>query len=306
MNYKIAVFGVKDTSEYMANYLAEHGHKPGLMITIDEAVASRNDISGLCDLSAVAGRLGMDIYKAPDYSLSDEKTKKFFAENSFDIGISMGWQRIIPGYILNAFRTGIYGFHGSCGHLPYGRGRSPLNWTVIKGDTRFINHFFKYSEVADWGSIYSVRAFEVNPHDTIRTLQYKAMLAGCAQALELVKNGGGGGLSDFKFDEGAATWYQKRTAADGKITFDMKTRQIYNLVRGVTKPFPGAFMECGDLRVQVWQVYPFDQMLDFSKYQNGEIIEIFDNNPIMKTVDGSIIVTSYESPRALTKGMRFQ
>ena len=104
MNYKIAVFGVKDTSEYMVNYLADNGFKPDLIVTIDDAVASRNEISGLCDLTGLAERMDIAIYKAPDYSLADEATVRFFSENTFEIGISMGWQRIIPGNILNAFQ----------------------------------------------------------------------------------------------------------------------------------------------------------------------------------------------------------
>ncbi len=306
MHYNVTVFGTKDTTGYLVKYLIDHDAKPDLVVTIDEAVMKRNHIAGYADVGDVAKQYGIEVYRATDYSLGDEDTQAFFRENSFKIGISMGWQRIIPKSVLDCFEVGIFGYHGSCGQLPFGRGRSPLNWTIIKGDTRFINHFFCYSEVADWGSIYSTRTFEVTPHDSIRTLQYKAMLVGCQQALELVQKDGEGGLTNFQFDQSVKTWYKKRGPEDGRVSFGMRTRDIHNLVRGVTDPFPGAFMEMDGHRVQVWQVQPFDQVIDFSSYRNGEIIEIFDGNLIIKTVDGSLLITSYESDMELKAGMRFE
>ena len=52
-------------------------------------------------------------------------------------------------------------------------------------------------------------------------------------------------------------WYEKRTAADGKLDFHKKTRELYDLIRGVTRPFPGAFAFCGDRKVTIWSAHPF-------------------------------------------------
>ena len=101
-------------------------------------------------------------------------------------------------------------------------------------------------------------------------------------------------------------WYTKRTAADGKIDFHGKTRDIYNLVRGVTRPFPGAFCLCGDDRVTVWSVHPFDEIMDFSAYAPGEIIDSIDGKLIVRTVDGSLLIEEYECGRRLLPGDRLE
>lgn len=97
-------------------------------------------------------------------------------ENEFEIAVSMGWQRLIPKYVLDKFAYGVYGFHGNCGYLPFGRGRSPLNWSIIQGDTRFNLNLFRYDENADSPNVFATEMFSITSHDDIRTAQYKNMI----------------------------------------------------------------------------------------------------------------------------------
>ena len=107
------------------------------------------------------------------------------------------------------------------------------------------------------------------------------------------------GRSDSKdFD----SWYEKRTAADGKIDFHGRTRDIYNLIRGVAAPFPGAYAFADEDKVIIWEAQPFDEMIDFSKYAPGEVIDVFDGHPIVRTVDGSLLIKKYEAERVLQQG----
>ena len=98
------------------------------------------------------------------------------------------------------------------------------------------------------------------------------------------------------------SWYVKRTAADGKIDFHHRTREIYNLVRGVAAPFPGAYAYMGDKKVTIWKAHPFDEMIDFSDYAPGEVIDVFDNKPVVRTVDGSLLIDEYEAETELHTG----
>jgi UDP-4-amino-4-deoxy-L-arabinose formyltransferase/UDP-glucuronic acid dehydrogenase (UDP-4-keto-hexauronic acid decarboxylating) len=52
----------------------------------------------------------------------------------------------------------------------------------------------------------------------------------------------------------------------------------------------------------VWQAHPFDEMIDFSAYAPGEVIDIFDGKPILRTVDGSLLIDKYESQTKLQVG----
>lgn len=302
MRYKVVVFGVKDTSENIVSFIQEHICPVDLVVTISPEVTKKNQVSGYKGLSGLTEKYGIPVYEADSYFLTDEKTQKFFAENEFDIGISMGWQRLIPKSVLDRFAYGIYGFHGNAGYLPFGRGRSPLNWSIILGDTRFNLNLFRYDEKADSPNVFATEMFSITPQDDIRTAQYKNMICSknlIKKLLAAYKEGNISVRTDYKdFD----SWYNKRTAADGKIDFHGRTREIYNLIRGVAAPFPGAFAYVGEEKVTVWEAQPFDEMIDFSAYAPGEVIDVFDNHPIVRTVDGSLLIKKYESEKELQAG----
>ncbi|MCR5179555.1 MAG: hypothetical protein K6C95_11315 [Lachnospiraceae bacterium] len=327
MHYKVVVFGVKDTSEVTIDHIRDNLCPVDLLVTIDPSVTMKNHIAGYKGLAGTTDRYGIPVFAAMSYSLRDELSEKFFSKNTFDIGIVVGWQRLIPKHVLGAFRIGVFGFHGNAGYLPFGRGRSPLNWSIILGDTRFHLNLFRYDEFADSPNIFATELFSINAHDDIRTAQYKNMI--CTNRLidrlltkylngeEIVINS-----DSMDFD----SWFDKRTAADGRIDWHARTRDIYNLIRGVAAPFPGAFCTAADgnwredlreylagstdapepdrlKRVMIWQAQPFDEIIDFSAYAPGEIISIFDNRPIVRTVDGSLLIDRYESEIALKPGV---
>ena len=296
-NYKVVVFGVKDTSENIIDYIQTQLCQVDLVITVAKEVTGKNQISGYKGLSFITDRYGIPVYEAKSYGLADDETKAFFESNTFEIGIVMGWQRLIPAYVLDRFEYGIFGFHGNCGYLPFGRGRSPLNWSVILGDSRFNLNLFRYDEKADSPNVFATEMFSINAHDDIRTAQYKNMIASKRLIAKLIAAYKSGKVEIHTDSKDYDSWYQKRTPADGKIDWKDRTRNIYNLIRGVAAPFPGAFCYVNDdpnLKVTIWRAKPFDEMMDFSMYSPGEIVDVFDGKPIVRTVDGSIIIDEYE------------
>ena len=308
MHYKVVVFGVKDTSENIIEFIRQELCPVDLVITIAPKVLEHNQVSGFKGLSHLTEDYGIPVFEADSYFLNDERTKEFIANNSFDLGIVMGWQRLVPKEVLDAFKSGIYGFHGNCGYLPFGRGRSPLNWSIILGDTRFNLNLFRYDEHADSPNVFATEMFQINEHDDIRSAQYKNMICSKNLIRKLVTTYMEQGQIPIRTDSiDYDSWYNKRTASDGKIDFKDRTRNIYNLIRGVAAPFPGAFcyadIEDDDHKVTVWEAHPFDEMMDFSGYAPGEIIDVFDGKPIVRTVDGSIRIDRYESNIQLTSKM---
>lgn len=317
MKYKVVVFGVKDTSENIVEFIHKNICPVELVITISREVLNKNQVSGFKGLSVLTERHGIPVFEADSYFLTDEKTRKFMEENEFDIAVSMGWQRLIPKYVLDKFAYGVYGFHGNCGYLPFGRGRSPLNWSIIQGDTRFNLNLFRYDENADSPNVFATEMFSITVHDDIRTAQYKNMICSKNLIRKLLKAYEEKNIVIRTESKDFDSWYNKRTAADGKIDFHGRTRDIYNLIRGVAAPFPGAFAsvmpgDAGDEfksivvtpseKVTIWEAHPFDEMMDFSAYAPGEVIDVFDGKPIVRTVDGSLLIDRYECGREIKAG----
>ncbi|MBE5822942.1 MAG: hypothetical protein E7308_02610 [Butyrivibrio sp.] len=306
MHYNVVVFGVKDTSENIIEFIQSEICKVDLVITIAPKVLEHNQVSGFKGLNFLTDKFGIPVFEADSYFLNDEKTTEFMNNNTFGIGIVMGWQRLIPKEVLDKFDPGIFGFHGNCGYLPFGRGRSPLNWSIILGDSRFNLNLFKYDEKADSPNVFATEMFQINEHDDIRTAQYKNMMCSKNLIRKLLTTYLEKGTVNIRTDsKDFDSWYNKRTAKDGKIDFTDRTRNIYNLIRGVAAPFPGAFcyadVEDDVHKVTVWQAHPFDEMMDLSAFAPGEIVDIFDGKLVVRTVDGSLLIDKYECQSELKK-----
>lgn len=306
MHYDLTVFGVKEATRGFVEYLHAEVRRVDLLVTIGDKVLAKNHVAGFAALADFARAGGVPVFSTDAYACDDTRCRDFFGNNTFDLGICVGWQRLFPKWLLDRFRHGIFGFHGSCGYLPFGRGRSPLNWSLIRGDTRFILNLFRYDEMPDSPNVFKNMMFEINATDDIATLEYKSAwvwrkLARCL--LDAYASGEINVKSDSKdFD----SWYAKRTPDDGRLDFTARTRDIYNLVRATTRPFSGAFAYLEEVKVVIWAASPFDSILDFSGFSPGEVIDVFDDRPVIRTVDGSLLVREYESGTVLRPGMRLR
>lgn len=293
-HYKIVVFGIKETTRHIVTALHEQGIQIDLIISINPHLRQKLHLPEAIDLAPIAKQIGADYYCAQDYHLQHDDS--FFNRHQFSLGIAYGWQRLIPSSILNRFSNGIFGFHASPNRLPKGRGHSPLNWSLILGKKKLYNHFFKYNTIADTGDIYSITPFSITPNDTILTLSYKSLLCAQREIPRLVHDIERGLLKTTSQHHPRRGYlFPRRTLKDGLIDFSHQTTlSIVNLIRGTTFPFPGAycFLSTGE-RIILWEAWAFDSLLDFSLYLPGTVISCFYQLPVIKTIDGTIIVKKY-------------
>ena len=86
----------------------------------------------------------------------------------------------------------------------------------------------------------------------------------------------------------------KEHPADGLIDWEKSISDIYNLVRAVTKPYPGAFTYNGFDKIFIWKAQPFDKNILYTNKSLGEVVEVFDDNTfIVNCCDGTILVTEH-------------
>jgi methionyl-tRNA formyltransferase len=173
-----------------------------------------------------------------------------------------------------------------------------MNWSLIQNKELFYTHLFQYKPGVDDGPIAGVQTFDITPHDTCHTLHFKnvaAMVQLCARLLpELLS----GTAQLVPQPQGQATYYPKREAEDGLIYWDDNTVEIYNLIRAVTRPFPGAFAFLDNdpsRKILLWRAIPFDTRLRWPRAVPGEIVEVFyDGSLVVKTRDSSLLVLDSE------------
>lgn len=263
-------------------------------------------VAGYYPMTDIADEYDIPVYYPESYEMTNETDKQHFRENPPDLMIVNGWQRLIRDPVLETLSIGALGVHGSASGVPKGRGRSPLNWSLFEDLDRFLLSVIKLDTGIDSGSIVDTRKYDITDFDTIRTLYYKLVMATTGILLESIPS-----ILDKTFQytnqEGEATYYPKRTPGDGAIHWHNSTRDIYNLVRAVADPYPGAFTEYDDKRVFIWEAVPFSTDFGFDATE-GEIVQVFKTTCdfVVRTGDGTLLVTEWEAENFIPhEGMRF-
>ena len=264
------------------------------VMTLTEKQASEWNVSGYYDFSSLCKTHHINCHYPNAFSLKDYEDLKFFRKNRFDLLIVAGWQRLIPDSILNTLTVGAIGIHGSSKKLPKGRGRSPINWSIIEGSRKYFVHVFLMDPGVDSGPVLGIYEFEITPFDTCDSLYKKVTIASkriILNTLDEILNG----TATFTKQKGKPTFYPKRTPEDGRLNFKQPTELVYNFIRAITKPYPGAFCYLGEEKIFIWKAIPFGRGIDYPKFKPGTICEVFqDRTFLVKTDDGTLLVLNYE------------
>ncbi len=298
---KLLMVGCHEAGWNAIKLLLEKGIKFAYFITISAELANRNHVSGYRDFTDLAVKYNIPIYYAEKYSLTGEGDIAFFEDKSFDLLIQGGWQRLFPKFILDKLKIGAIGGHGSADFLPKGRGRSPINWSLIENKKRFIMHFFLMKPDIDDGDVFYFEMFDINEWDDCETLYYKISIV-TYKVLEKIINHNLLDNVNHVPQIGSPTYYSKRTEKDGEIDWSKDVFTIYNLIRAVTKPYPGAYSFCSGEKVKIWRAQPFDTRIDYPSGEYGQIIYVFNKDLVVKCHSGLLLIKEYESNKELLLG----
>jgi methionyl-tRNA formyltransferase len=164
---------------------------------------------------------------------------------------SFYYRHMIPEKILRIPPKGAYNLHGSL--LPAYRGRCPVNWVLVHGEERTGVTLHHMVEKADAGDIVGQRVVPIAKDDTAFTLYGKLCVAAgilLDEFLPLMKIGRAPRIPQ---DISLASYFGGRRPEDGRIDWSWPAARIYNLIRAVTDPYPGAFCSLADgSRLMIW------------------------------------------------------
>jgi methionyl-tRNA formyltransferase len=186
-----------------------------------------------------------------------------------DLIFSFYYRNMIKEEILNIPSLGAFNMHGSL--LPKYRGRVPINWAVLNGEKETgvtLHHMVKK---ADAGDIVDQEKVLIGPEDTAQEVFNKCVTAArlvLERQLGLIMKGT---APRRKQDESQATTFGGRKPEDGRINWTESAESIYNLIRAVTQPYPGAFTEAGGKKLFIWWAKP---AAGPSKGAPGEVLSL--------------------------------
>jgi len=167
-----------------------------------------------------------------------------------DMLLSVWYRRLLGTELLALPRIAALNLHGSL--LPKYRGRAPVNWALVNGESRTGVTLHHMIAEADAGDVVAQEALDIDPEDTAVTLYRRMVKVGVDLLLDAYPAVLAGTVLRRAQDHAQATVFPRRRPEDGRVEWHWPARRIADMIRAVTHPYPGAFIGDGAARLYLW------------------------------------------------------
>ncbi|MFL0606839.1 formyltransferase family protein [Cylindrospermopsis raciborskii G7] len=210
--------------------------------------SNSNFNADFCSLIPIAKRCGIPFFV--DSKNNQNDMEHWIKSRSPDIVYCFGWSYLLKKEILSLPKLGVIGYHPTA--LPKNRGRHPIIWALALGLTETASSFFIMDEGADSGDLISQKKVIISNTDNAASLYSKLTSVALKQVETFTSLLASGKIQRIPQDHTQSNYWRKRTKLDGKIDWRMSTKGIYNLVRALAKPYPGAHCEYNSNEIKIW------------------------------------------------------
>jgi methionyl-tRNA formyltransferase len=236
-------------------------------------------MSGGIDLAETACAAQIPVKKGRN--VNDPEAVAWIREKAPDVLLVVGWTQLVKPQLLEVPRTAALGFHASL--LPKYRGRAPVNWAILNGESETGNTMIVLEPGADEGDIVSQRRIPITFEDDCATIYQKVSDAECEMLDEILPLIRQGRMPRLKQDPSQATVMPKRRPEDGLIDWNWTSKRLYDWIRALTHPYPGAFTYLSGQKISIWKASMAAGPL---RNPPGSIAYDGDGCPLVATQDG--------------------
>ncbi len=242
---RVVVFGYHEVGYRCLEWLHDQGTDVAALYTHEDDPHEHLWFRSIKDLAV---RRGIPVYTPS--SVREGAILEAIRAARPDVIYSFYYRHMLPAPILAIPARGAYNMHGSL--LPRYRGRVPINWAIINGERETGATLHHMVARADAGDIVDQERCPIGPEDTARDVFLKvtdAAVRVLARSHDAIIAGCAGRTPQ---DERLATTFGARRPEDGRIAWDQDGTAIFNFVRALTDPYPGAFSELRGERFVIW------------------------------------------------------
>jgi methionyl-tRNA formyltransferase len=197
----------------------------------------------------LAGRHGIEPRVVAD--LNDPADAERIRAVAPDFLFSFYFKKMIPEGVLALAKRGALNMHGSL--LPAFRGRSPVNWAILKGAAETGASLHYMTGKPDAGDLVDAERVKIGPDDDVLGVSRRvgdAAVTVLARALPKLK---AGTAPRTPLDLSKGSYFGGRKPEDGEIDWTKPAKEIHDLVRAVSRPWPGAFTDVFSKPVKIWK-----------------------------------------------------
>jgi methionyl-tRNA formyltransferase len=251
---RVVVFGYHNIGYVCLQELLRQGHEVAAVVTHED---DPNEEIWFQSVPTLARESGLRTYTP-----NDPNTPEFvelIEGLQPDLLFSFYYRHMLKAPLLAIPPQGCLNLHGS--YLPFYRGRCPVNWVLVNGESETGVTLHYMVEKPDAGDIVAQRKVPIAFEDTAATLYEKLTVAAQGMFAETLPLLAAGTAPRIAQNHSQSSYYGGRKPADGHFDWDWPALRIYNLVRAVTHPYPGAFTEFGGRKLLVWDCVPVENEL---------------------------------------------
>ncbi len=282
---RILFFGYSEIGHDCLNLLLERGDDVVALITHADDPRERIWFK---TPATVARARGVPVF-TPDSVNTPEWFERITALRP-DLILSAYYRHLISPRILELARLGAFNLHGSL--LPKFRGRAPINWAIVHGATETGITLHRMVKRADAGASVDQARVAIGPRDNAEQVFRNVLPLARAVLARQIDALLAGTPPETPQDESQATYFGGRTPEHGRIDWSRPSATIFNLIRAVTKPYPGAFTDIGPARLMIWWAEPDSAATRGRVGRPGEILSLAPF--VVATADGALEISNLE------------
>ena len=289
MKLKVLLFAYGHTGKYALESLSEKFDIIGIITPKYSDELYRNNKES--EVEKIAKEKNIEIFRESKIS----EIEKIIDNNEPDIIVISSFNKIIPERILK--RSKFINVHH--GDLPRYRGRANFNWAIINDRKEIGLTIHEAVANLDAGKIYAQYKIEISDLDNISTVYSKAnriIRNDLSQIVEKVSQG-----FQAKVQEGEATYCCTRLPEDGIIDWKKNSRDIYNLIRGLTRPYDGAYTFYKNKKMIIWEAELVPDPLTYEGRVPGRIIKTSEDYVDVLTGDSYLRIKKIECDGMIKK-----
>jgi len=245
----------------------------------------------LSDIRELILTKGGQFYESKN--VGSKKWTNFWETTSIDLMFAVSWRYLIPPRVYQRSRLGTYVFHDSM--LPEYRGFSPTVWAIVNGSDHTGVTMFKIAEKVDEGNIIAQQRVPIGNDDTISIVLDRVTQTYLDVLEQNLSNLVNGTVKPYVQDHSLATYTCKRVPEDNQIDWLSSTSCIFNLIRAVTYPYPGAFTYLNGQKITIWSAERITNPNYYVGRVPGRVIEIHPGKgSVVLTGDGCLLITQVQ------------
>jgi methionyl-tRNA formyltransferase len=230
---RAVVFGYHNVGVRCLKVLLAHGLHIPLVVTHDD---SPGETIWFDSVALTAGEYGIDAIAPDDPNAADVVARIAAARPDFIF--SFYYRRMLAANLRDLAPRGALNMHGSL--LPKYRGRAPVNWSIIHGETETGATLHYMGDKPDSGDIVAQTAVPILPDDVAAEVFVKVTVAAELTLDHVLPALLSGTAPRLRQDLAAGSYFGGRKPEDGVIDWSKSATAIHNLVRAVAPPYPGA------------------------------------------------------------------